>query len=505
MPKSTSEPALKGVCSTGLPGLDAIIGGGLPSKCFFLVQGDPGSGKTTLALQFLFEGRRRGETVLYITLSEAREELERVAESHGWSLEGIPLLEFSAIESLLQPESQTTVFHASELELGKVSQMLREEIAKHRPQRVVFDSLSEFRLLAETPLRYRRQLLNLKQELARLGATVLLLDDKMDSNRIGSDPHVLSLTHGVIEMEQLSPDYGKSRRRLRVMKLRGVGFSEGYHDYIIETGGIRVFPRLIASEHHAPFRRETVPSGCAPFDRLLGGGLDRGTTTLIMGPAGTGKSTLALQYACSMADRGARSLIFTFDETRDTMLARADALALGLAKYIESGLVEVQQVDPAEISPGEFAGRIQSGVEQGAKLVVIDTLNGYLNAMPGEQYLANQLHELSAYLNQQGVVTIFTLAQHGLVAALDAPVDLSYLADTVVNLRYFEAAGAMKKAISVIKKRSGEHEQTIREFALQKSEGIKIGEPLTEFQGVLSGVPVFHGSEDQIMRRRGGE
>ena len=505
MPYTSKDSNLNEICPTGLQGLDEIISGGLPSKCFYLVQGDPGSGKTTLALQFLFEGRRRGESLLYITLSETMEELERVATSHGWSLEGIPLVEFSAIESLFQPESQTTVFHASEMELNKVSQLLRDEIGKHHPQRVVFDSLSEFRLLAETPLRYRRQLLSLKQELATQGCTVLLLDDKMDSNRIGSDPHVLSLTHGVIEMEQLSPDYGKSRRRLRVMKMRGVRFSEGYHDYIIETGGIRVFPRLVAAEHHVAFRRESVSSGCPPFDELLGGGLDRGTTTLIMGPAGTGKSTLGLQYACSMAERGERGLIFTFDETRDTMLARADALALGLAEHLRTGLVQVQQVDPAEISPGEFTGRVQAGIGQGARLVAIDTLNGYLNAMPGERFLANQLHELSAYLNQQGVLTIFTLAQHGVVASLESPVDLSYLADTVITLRYFEVAGAMKKAIAVVKKRSGQHEQTIREFALVTGKGIRIGEPLIDFQGVLTGTPLFRGSGEQIMRRHDGE
>lgn len=505
MTKPTTQAVPKGVCPTGLDGLDAIISGGLPNNCFYLVQGDPGSGKTTLALQFLFEGRKRGESVLYITLSEAREELERVAASHGWSLEGIPLIEFSAIESLLQPESQTTVFHASEMELTKVTQLLRDEIRKYKPQRLVFDSLSEFRLLAETPLRYRRQLLNLKQELARQGSTVLLLDDKMDSNRIGADPHVLSLTHGVVELEQLSPDYGKSRRRLRVMKMRGVRFSEGYHDYIIETGGIRVFPRLIAADHHVEFRRESIPSGCAPLDELLGGGLDRGTTTLIMGPAGTGKSTLLLQYACSMAERGERSLLFSFDETRNTMLARAEALKLGLLPHLRSGKIQVQQIDPAEISPGEFTGRIQAGIDQGAKLVGIDTLNGYLNAMPGELYLANQLHELSAYLNQQGILTVFTLAQHGVVTALEAPVDLSYLADTVVSIRFFEAAGAMKKAISVIKKRSGEHEQTIREFALETGSGIRIGRPLTDFQGVLTGSPVFRGNVDQILKLDDGK
>lgn len=391
------------------------------------------------------------------------------------------------------------------MELSKVSQLIREEVRKHRPRRVVFDSLSEFRLLAETPLRYRRQLLSLKQEMSKQGSTVLLLDDKMDSRRIGSDPHVLSLTHGVIEMEQLSPDYGRSRRRLRVMKMRGVRFSEGYHDYIIEKGGIHVFPRLVAAEHHVDFQRESVSSGCPPLDALLGGGLDRGTTNLFMGPAGTGKSTLAMQFACSMAERGEQSLLFTFDEIRNTMLARARALEMGLDEHIRAGLIDIQQVDPAEISPGEFAGRIQAGVARGAKLVVVDTLNGYLNSMPGEQYLANQLHEVSAYLNQQGVVTILTMAQHGLITALNAPIDLSYLADTVVSVRYFEAAGAMKKAISTVKKRSGQHEQTIREFALETGSGIRIGEPIRDFHGILSGSPVFRGSQDKIMWQEDGE
>ena len=489
------------ISPTGLHGLDAIIKGGLPNNCFYLVQGDPGSGKTTLAMQFLFEGLARGESVLYITLSETKEELEKVATSYGWSLESIPLVEFSTIEPLLQPESQTTVFHAAEVEMNKVTQLLRDAITKHKPKRVVFDSLSEFRLLAETPLRYRRQLLSLKQELSKRGCTVLLLDDKMGNHQAGSDPHVLSLTHGVIEMEQTSPNYGRSRRRLRVLKLRGVKFIEGYHDYIIDKGGIRVFPRLMSARYESTVVCEPVNSGNAALNELLGGGLDRGTTTLIMGPAGTGKSTLLLQYACSTAQQGDRSVLFTFDESINTMLARAGALKLGLAEHLESGLIEIHRVDPAEISPGEFGDLIQKGVEQGGRLIAIDTINGYMNAMPGEQYLANQLHELSAYLNQQGVVTILTLTQHGLVSTLDSPVDLSYLADTVVSLRFFEVSGAVKKAISVIKKRSGEHEQTIREFALVTGAGIQIGDPLIQFQGILSGIPLFRGNEEQILQR----
>ena len=489
-------------CPSGVEGLDGILSGGLASDCFYLIQGDPGSGKTTLALQFLLEGVRRGESVFYVTLSETRAELLKVARSHGWSLATIPLLELSAIEQLLRPEEQTTVFRPSEMELNKISKLLIDEVRKTRPKRVVFDSLSEFRLVAETPLRYRRELLNLKQHFARLKSTVLLLDDKMGT---GIDPHVLSLSHGVIEMEQLSPDYGMSRRRLRVLKLRGVKFREGYHDYTIETGGLRIFPRLIAAEHHTKFRRQSVSSGIKALDDLFGGGLDRGTTILILGPAGTGKSTLALQYARQMAANGERSALFAFDETRGIMLARAEAMGLDLEPDIKRGLIIAQQVDPAEISPGEFASRILQRVKEGFKLIVIDSLNGYLNAMPGEKYLNNQLHELSSYLNQQGVVTILVLAQHGLVATAEAPVDLSYLSDMVINLRFFEAFGEVRQSIAVIKKRSGYHEKTIRELKLESGKGIRIGEPLKQFQGVLTGVPVFHGSVEEIMSVRHAE
>jgi circadian clock protein KaiC len=493
------EPVKDSRCPSGIDGLDEILSGGLPSDCFYLVQGDPGSGKTTLALQFLLEGVRRGEKVLYITLSETKEELLKVARSHGWSLDKIPLVELSAIESLLQPESQTTVFHPSEMELGKLTRVFLEEARKIMPARVVFDSLSEFRLIAETPLRYRRQLLNLKQEFAKYHSTVLLLDDKMD-DRMGLDPHVLSLTHGVIGMEQLSPDYGASRRRLRVLKMRGVKYSEGYHDYDIVSGGLRIFPRLIAAEHHSDFKREPVASGIKELDELFGGGPDRGTTTLVLGPAGTGKSTLALQYALQMARRGETSMVFAFDETRDVMLARTESLGMDIRKYVEAGTMTVQQVDPAELSPGEFAVRILQGVEKGCKLVVIDSLNGYLNAMPGERYLTNQLHELCSFLNQKGVITFLILPQHGLVGVNEAPVDLSYLADTVVTLRYFEAAGEVKQALAIIKKRSGNHEKTIREFKLKSGIGIRIGPPLKAFQGVLGGVPVFQGGPQQIMK-----
>ena len=486
-------------CASGVEGLDDVLGGGLARDCFYLIQGDPGSGKTTLALQFLLEGLQRGETAFYVTLSETRAELLKVAKSHGWSLEHIPLMELSGIERLLRPEAQTTVFRPSEMELNQISKLLIDEAEKMRPRRVVFDSLSEFRLIAETPLRYRRELLNLKQHFARFKSTVLLLDDKSGA---GVDPHILSLSHGVIEMEQLSPDYGVSRRRLRVLKLRGIKFREGYHDYLIETGGLRVFPRLVAAEHHSIFRRQSVSSGIKELDDLFGGGLDRGTTTLILGTAGTGKSTLALQYAAAMAKRGDPGIMFAFDETRGILLARAKSLGLDLEKHLKADLLTIQQVDPAELSPGEFASRIIHKVKAGYKLVAIDSLNGYLNAMPGEKYLNNQLHELSSYLNQQGVVTVLILAQHGLVAAAEAPVDLSYLSDMVVHLRFFEAAGEVKQSIAVIKKRSGGHEKTIREFKLESGTGIRLGEPLKHFQGVLTGVPVFHGTAAEMITTR---
>lgn len=489
-------------CPSGVKGLDQILSGGLPKDCFYLIQGDPGSGKTTLALQFLLEGVKRGERVLYITLSETTEELLKVARSHGWSLENIPLVELSKIEALLRPEAQTTVFHPSEIELNKVSEMLLNEARRTKPVRVVFDSLSEFRLIAESPLRYRRELLKLKQEFARYHSTVLLLDDKMDSRVLGGDPHVLSLTHGVIDMEQLSPDYGASRRRLRVIKMRGVQFQEGYHDYAIAMGGLRIFPRLVASEHRADFEHAPVSSGLKEMDDLLGGGLNRGTTTLIIGQAGTGKSTISLQYASQLARQGEKSMVFAFDETRSVMLERARSLGLNIADHVESGLVAVQQVDPAELSPGEFAVRILEGVENGAKLVVIDSLSGYLNAMPGEKYLNSQMHELCSALNQQGVLTILIMPQHGVISVAEAPVDISYLADTVLSVRFFEAAGEVRQALAVIKKRSGHHERTIREFRMEPGKGIRVGKVLHEFQGVLSGVPVFRGGKDLMMREQ---
>ncbi|MES2707402.1 MAG: ATPase domain-containing protein [Verrucomicrobiota bacterium] len=491
MPQPTAQPlsAPPSRCPTGVSGLDEILGGGLPGHRLYLVKGDPGVGKTTLAMQFLLEGARRGESGLYITLSETKEELEIVAASHGWNLDDLVLFELSAMQDALQEETDHTFFHPSEVELNRTTRALLEVIDRVNPQRVVFDSLSEMRLLAESSLRYRRQILQFKQYFSHRSSTVLFLDDRTAGR---DDLQIESIAHGVISLSCRSPEYGVSRRQVTVEKLRGTGFREGNHDLVLRMGGMVVFPRLTAARKFTDFERVSFPSGIEELDALLGGGLDWGTSNMLMGPPGTGKSTLAIRFALQAALEGKKSLMFIFDETVGTLLNRSLQLGMDLTPHIETGLITVQQVDPAEISPGEFAHRILRRVEEenGVEMVIIDSLNGYLNAMPADRYLNLQLHELLAFLNQQGVITIMVLAQMGIVGAMNSAVDLSYLADTVVLLRYFEARGAVKQAISIIKKRSGNHERTIREMTMGKS-GISIGPPLTHMQGVLTGTPAF--------------
>jgi len=477
------------LCTTGVEGLDDILNGGLPRDRIYLIQGDPGVGKTTLALQFLLEGAAKGEKGLYITLSETREELDAVARSHGWDLDLISLYELSAIQSAFENEAETTFFHPSEVELNRTTEALLAEIERVNPTRVVFDSLSELRMLAETPLRYRRQILRFKQHFAGRKCTVLLLDDRSSGQ---NDLQIESIAHGVLDMQRLSPAYGVSRRQLNIRKIRGVKFREGYHDVVLQTGGMVVFPRLVAAEHHAEFKTEGLTSGIPEFDEMLGGGLDRGTSSMFMGPPGTGKSTLAMQFAYSAARRGEKSYFIAFDETIGTLVSRAGQLGMDVRPFVDSGLLRVEQVDPAEISPGELTDRVRRAVKDGVKVVVIDSINGYLNAMPEERFLNLQLHEMLSYLNQQGVVTIMVLAQQGLVGTMQSAVDVTYLADTVVLLRYFESRGAIRQAISTIKKRSGNHERTIRELHLSKDRGFLLGEPLRDMQGVLTGIPVFH-------------
>ncbi len=474
-------------CQTGVPGLDDILNGGLIPHRLYLLEGTPGAGKTTISIRYLNEGMLRGERCLYITLSESREELLAGAASHGWDMDGIEILELIADVEELDGEQEVTMYHPAEVELTETIRKVLDAVERVNPSRVVFDSLSELRLLAQNSLRYRRQILALKQFFIGRKTTVLLLDDLTSGV---ADLQLQSIAHGVITLEQLAPVYGAARRRLRVVKFRGTDYRGGFHDFSIEPEGVMVFPRLISAEHGAPFQRERIESGVTALDALLGGGPDRGTSTLLMGPAGTGKSTIAVQYAVAAAARGDHAAIFAFDESVATLEARTAALGIELNEGLQGGQVRVQQVDPAELSPGEFAHMVRQSVERDhARVVIIDSLNGYLHAMPDEHFLTAQLHELLTYLARQGVTTLMVVAQQGVVGMnMTSPVDTSYLADSVILFRYFEYAGKVKKAISVMKKRSGAHEESIREMHFDK-DGIHLSEPLTRFRGILTGVP----------------
>jgi circadian clock protein KaiC len=473
-------------CSTGVEGLDEILYGGLPRHRLYLIQGNPGVGKTTLGLQFLLEGARLGEIGLYVTLSETKDELQEVARSHQWNLNPIELLELSSLQLQRSQDAANTFFHPSEVELEITTSAITDCVEKINPVRLVFDSLSEVRLLAETPLRYRREILQLKQFLVGRGCTVLFLDEWLSG---ASDLNIESIAHGIINLRRTSPDYGISRRQLSVEKLRGAKFREGNHDFVIRTGGMVVFPRLVASEHYSSFQPEPFSSGVDGIDAILGGGLDRGTSNMFMGPPGTGKSTLAMKYALAAASRGEKVLFFTFDESLATITARASQLRMDITPHVTSGRILISKVDPAELPPGELVCRISRGVlHDGVRMVIIDSINGYLNAMPAESYLNLQLHELLAFLNHQGVLTIIVLAQQGLIGSIQTIVKLTYLADTVVMFRYFEASGAVKQALSIIKKRSGNHERTVRELKVGEA-GIEVGPPLSNLQGVLTGMP----------------
>lgn len=490
MDTATAELSPNGdvLLKTGVPGLDDVLAGGLTARRLYLLEGAPGAGKTTVAVQFLLGGAMLGERVLYITLSETGVELMGVARSHGWDLSGIDIHEMLPSENLLAPDEQYTMFHPSELELTHTTLKILEEVERIKPKRVVFDSLSELRLLAGTSLRYRRQILALKQFFAGRECTVLLLDDM---TAVEHDLQVQSIAHAVIRLEQIHSAYGATRRRLIVSKYRGQAFRDGYHDYKIVRGGLQVFPRLVAAEHAPAVVQTRMATRLPLLDKLLGGGIERGTSTLIIGAPGTGKSTLAALFALSAAERGDHAAMFIFDESQSTLRTRCEGMGMALGSHIDAGRITIRQIDPAEMSPGEFVHGIRESVSQRqAKVVVIDSLNGYLNAMPDERFLIVQLHELLTYLGQANVATLLVGAQHGVVGAqMQSPVDVSYLADAVVMLRYFELEGEVRQAISVLKKRGGSHERTIRSYSLG-NEGIEIGEPLRNFRGVLSGIPV---------------
>jgi len=474
---------------SGIEGLDEVLSGGFSRGNLFLIEGEPGAGKTTVALQFLLEGSRMGERSLYITLSETQEELRNGAASHGWTLgPDIEVFELTPPESFLDNEQQQSLLYSSDLELGETTRAVFESVERVQPSRVVLDSLSEIRLLAQSSLRYRRQILAIKHFFARQGATVLMLDDLTAD---AADNTVHSVAHGVVRLEQLAPIYGAERRRMRVLKYRGQNYRGGFHDFTITTGGVNVFPRLIAAEHHSPFKRTVLSSGIPRFDALLGGGIDTGSSTLIIGPAGTGKSLISMTFAAAAIARGEKAALFIFDEELGLLFDRMLKLGINLKSLEDSGNLLIKQFDAAELSPGEFAFRVRSTVsQQNIKTVIIDSLNGYEAAMPEERSLVLHMHELLQYLNRQGAATFMTVAQHGLVGDMQSPFDVTYLADTVILLRYFEAAGHVRRAISVIKKRSGPHERTIREFRISE-QGLTLGEPLEGFQGVLRGVPTI--------------
>lgn len=488
--------------STGIKGLDHILGGGFTPNRLYLLEGEPGSGKTTMGLQFLLAGVQAGETVLYVTLSETRDELLETAASHGWSLDGIHIHELLPMGDQLDPESQYTMFHPSEVELGETTGRMLQEVERLQPTRVVFDSLAEIRLMAGTMLRFRRQVLALKQYFAGRHTTVLLLDD---ANGVEQGAPVHTIVHGAVMLSQMRPDYGGDRRRLRIGKLRGRPFIGGYHDYEIRTGGVELFPRLVASHIQRAGEVEQITSNLAELDALLGGGLDRGTSVLLMGAAGVGKSSLATHFVMAAAERGERSALFLFDESVRTLMTRSHGMGFPLQQQVDEGRVSVESVDPGEISPGEFIQRIRNEVENhGARLVMIDSLSGYFNAMSGEKFVLIQLHELLAYLAKMGVVTLLINAQKGLIGRMSSDIDVSYLADTVILLRYFEAEGQVRQALSVLKKRTGAHERTIRELTLT-AKGVRVGEPLRDFAGVLTGVPHPVGAGRPGNRRTGQE
>jgi len=496
-PSSASSPAQGSRDTTGIPGLDNVLGGGLPPHRLYVVEGDPGSGKTTFALQFLREGVRLGQRVLYVTLSETVEELNDVAISHNWTLDGIKLLELNSLSERLEEDSNYTVYHPVDVELGDTIARIRAEVERLNPERVALDSVSELKILSQTTVRYRREILGLKQFFAGRKCTVLVLDDL--TTREG-EQQLQSIAHGVIRMERDSREYGTTRRQIHVVKMRGVRFQDGHHDFVLKTGGLELYPRLSSAGTSLHKREGYAVSGSPQMDMLLGGGLDRGSSTLLIGPAGCGKTTLCSHYLLAALQRGENAACYQFEESQETFLARSRGFGMDFEPYIDSGQFELTKVDIADLSPGEFASQVRRAVEQkNSSLIVIDSMNGYMNGMPSERFLMIHMHELLSYLGQKGVVTLLTVAQHGMMGpSMSSPVDVSFLADSVILLRFFEASGKVRQAISVVKKRRGAHERTLREMKIGAA-GMQVGEVLEEFQGVLTGVPRYRGTDEQLL------
>tara|TARA_R110002049_G_scaffold4601_5_gene32189 strand:+ start:266201 stop:267727 length:1527 start_codon:yes stop_codon:yes gene_type:complete len=490
--------------STGIETLDEILHGGLFADRLYLIEGTPGTGKTTMAMQFLIEGREKGETGLYVTLSETKHELESIASSHGWTIEGIHIHELVDPTDSIESQAQYTMFEPSEIELGNTIEAVLEKVKKINPSRVVFDSLSEMRLLSQGALRYRRQILALKQFFVGRGCTTLLLDDyAADSD----DQQLQSIAHGVIRVEQLVNDYGTERRRMRIVKHRGSDFIGGSHDVRLVRGGMQVFPRSTAAGTAKPRTNEQIVSGKQHLDELLGGGLMKGTSALLLGPAGVGKSTIATQFAFATAQRGERAVFFEFEESDQALMTRSRGLGMDLQPYIDDGLIEIHHLVPGEITPSEFGSMVRNVIKpdhRGRKVsvVAIDSLNGYLNSMPHEKFLMIQMHDILTVLGNEGILTLLVVAQHGMLGtSMGAPIDTSYLADAVILFRYFEAGGEIRQAISVVKKRTSGHERTIREFSLS-SDGVHIGKPLRDFRGILAGTPEFLGDNKRLIDNR---
>lgn len=485
-----SDPQL---IASGVPGLDTVLGGGLRPGHLYFLEGEPGTGKTTLALQFVLEGARRGERCLFISLAESAEEIRIVADAHGWSLEGVEVRDLTEVEHGMRP---TTLFELSEVELGARMDALLAELQTLRPQRLVLDALSALRVMSTQAGELRRHVELFRARAREVGATTLVADDLLGEQAL----HPRSLAWGILRLEQRAGDYGPTRRRLWVPKLRGQRCRAGYHDLRIDTGGLLVFPRLVAKQEPVSWEHAQVSTGMAEIDRLLGGGLERGTSVGIIGPPGCGKSTLATLLALACAGRGERVAFCCFDESLDTFRLRAAGQGLELEPHLEAGRVVLRKFDPAELAPGELACELAREVsDNDTRLVVIDSLNGYLQAMPHESFMNLHVHGLLSYLGECGVLSVLTLAQPSALNRQDGlAVDLSFLTDTVVAQRYFEAYGTIRYALSVLKKRYGEHERTIREYRLGKG-GIAVGEPLDDFRGVLSGSPEYVGDREPLL------